>query len=228
MSDATTAAAILNEETGPFERLPLEIIIQIFSSLPNLKSVLNLGLASRDFYSILSENEGAIARGFAITILEVDDPGLLKLAFMACESRTIDTTSKESITEFIDTYVWRRAWPLKLYQLRALYSLPKINMAVKLIIDWVATYCTIWPLKLESKAYTETEITRLERIIYIFEVTVTLFQSVVESLPKQEFYDLSNKFWYNFSWYETGILYDDLLDFFAPTYYLTCELPSTV
>ncbi|KAI1762125.1 hypothetical protein GGR53DRAFT_468626 [Hypoxylon sp. FL1150] len=217
MSD-TTAAGATEKELGPFERLPLEAILQIFSSLPNLKSVLNLGLASRDFHSILTKNEGAIARGFATTVLGHDDPGLLKLAFMACEARIIDLKSKDSIAEFIHTYVQREAWLPELYRFRALHALPKINMAIKLVIDWIGTYGTLWPLKLESKAYTQTEITRIERIVYIFEVSVTLFQAIKNILPKNEFFDLCDPFWVKFSRIETCIL-DAMLDLLAPTYY---------
>ncbi|KAI4859935.1 hypothetical protein F4820DRAFT_453433 [Hypoxylon rubiginosum] len=126
MSDTATTT-VAEKELSPFERLPPETIIQIFSGLPNLKSILHLCLASRRFHAILLENEGAIARGFAITLLEYDNPWAVKLAFMACESRVIDHVSEDSVSDFIDTYVHREAWPLKLYRLRALHLMPKIN-----------------------------------------------------------------------------------------------------
>ncbi|KAI1774822.1 hypothetical protein F4818DRAFT_419084 [Hypoxylon cercidicola] len=198
MSDTTMPTAA-EKEPSPFERLPPETIIQIFSSLTSLKSVLHLCLASRRFHAILSQNEGAIARGFAITLLEEDDPSLLKLAFMACESRIVDQGSKDSVAEFIAAYVHRDNWPLKLYRFRALHSLAKTNMGVELLVDWIATYATTWPLKLESKAYTRTEITRLKRYIYIWEVGVCLFESVSRKPHKEEFWHLAMKFWDAFS-----------------------------
>ncbi|KAI1762124.1 hypothetical protein GGR53DRAFT_532883 [Hypoxylon sp. FL1150] len=224
-------------ELSAFERLVPELIVEIFSALPDLNPILHLCLASRRFHAILSENESAIARGFALKILGYNNPPVLKLAFMACEACMLDRlggdTSKgedgiskddnssdgnsdsyngnydssagDGASKFIDKFVYKGFGPSKLYQLRSLRLMPKISMAIELFVDWIGLYGTIYPLRLENKFLTYTEAMRLRRMLYAFEVFVTLFESLEFTLSTKKLGRLARKFWLNFSGREADL-----------------------
>ncbi|XXH02532.1 hypothetical protein Hte_008908 [Hypoxylon texense] len=111
------------------------------------------------------------------------------------------------VGEFLDTYAHREAWPLRLYRLRGLHLLPKISVCIELLIDWIAKYATIWPLNLETKAFTGTEITRLRILLYAFKVSVTIFDSLADYMHKKDYQQLCNKFWKQFSFDELDSIY---------------------
>lgn len=200
-----------SKDYRPFDRLPPEVIVQIFCGLPDLKSVLGLGHTSHRLHGILLEHESTIARQIAITILQDGNPGLIKLAFMACETRVTRPTTVDSVREFLERYVHRGKWPSQLYRLRAVGRMPKINAAINLLMDWIQEYAFIWPAALgDSKRWTDTERSRQMRLLYILEVGVTLLEPVEATIPEGEFERLGRRYWETFSKCELTAAHDVL------------------
>lgn len=270
MMSHISANPITEKEFITFECFPPEIVVEIYSALPDLRSILHLCLTSHRFHAILFENESAIARGFAIKLLGYNNRSVLKLAFLTCESHILDGTSEDSdsssedddsiprdgdnsgfenlpensdnssahsdcsaeghdnsardrVSKFIDKYVHRKLGPSKLYRLRALRLMPKINMAVERLLDWIGLYGTIWPLKLDDKFFTHTETMRLRRMVYAFEIYITLFDPIATILTDKELQRLARKFWLNFSGYESNTIFS-ILCIIGPFTAWSCEL----
>ncbi|KAI1413228.1 hypothetical protein F5Y13DRAFT_179698 [Hypoxylon sp. FL1857] len=200
-------------EGSSFDGFPVETILPIFCSLPNVGAVLNFGAISRKHQAILLENEGVIARNLAIRILGDDDPGLVKLAFIACYARDIIRQSIQGVRQFLEAYVNRGRWPTQFYRLRALGAMPKINMGIELLEDWIATYGMLWPVTLEDKCFTATESLRLRRHLYILEAAVTILQPIEDHVPEDEFQPLAKRYWETFSRCEVDAAWDILWQF---------------
>ncbi|KAI0149983.1 hypothetical protein F4776DRAFT_188338 [Hypoxylon sp. NC0597] len=220
MSNDTTTVVPREGNRNLLGQIATETIIDIFSSLPNLRSVLALGGTSKRLHAILLKHEGIIARNQAIHILGDDDPGLVKLAFIACYACSIIRRSTEGVRQFLDAYVNRGKWPSQLYRLRALSIMPKINMGVELVEDWLATYGILWPVKLTSKCFTATESSRLRRHIFMLEAAVTILHPLVERIPEDEFQQLAKRYWETFSRCEVDAAFDVLWKF-GPSHF-TC------
>lgn len=117
---------------------------------------------------------------------------------VASEARLIDRTSVDKVHEFLETYCNRGDWPLRLYRLRTLAPMPEINMAIELTLDWLTTYAIVWPLKLENKFFTPTEIARQRRILYLMELGFTLFD-LIEDTSTEGFRKAIRRLWHTFS-----------------------------
>ncbi|KAI2614899.1 hypothetical protein GGR54DRAFT_650905 [Hypoxylon sp. NC1633] len=204
----TTMATV--QEPSLFDSLPNETIVRIFASLTSLKSILALSLTARRFHAILSNHEGQVAYGYAIGLVGDDDPDVVKYAFMASEAvcirGLISSHNYESghsdftdrVDEILDKFVRKGKWPQRLYRLRALPMIAIISEGVEIVMDWVASYGMLWPLKLEKTDFTATEVTRQRRIWYLIETAYLLFDLVFNENVQSQML----RFWKTFSLYE--------------------------
>ncbi|KAI2463217.1 hypothetical protein F4781DRAFT_437650 [Annulohypoxylon bovei var. microspora] len=130
----------IEKGVNPLDFLAPEMIVNIISNLPNLKSVLAFSLTSRRIHSILVHNESTIARNIAAKLLEDDDPNVVRLAFLACQAGLIKVPSVHCAQKFLSAFVNPTENPSRLYRFRTLASMPSLSMSVELLLDWTATY----------------------------------------------------------------------------------------
>ncbi|KAI1392666.1 uncharacterized protein F4822DRAFT_441550 [Hypoxylon trugodes] len=194
---SSTVIIIMTKEEvcGPFDRLPVETIIHIFSSVSIVKSAVSLGRTSRRLQKILKEHECFIAYGIAIEILDDDDPLVVRLALMACRARLIPDLPIASARNIVETCISEDKRMLDFCRLDSLKLLSKMSTGIDLLINWMATYAALWPLKLKDKTYTATEITRQRRVFYMMEASfATLYR-----IPKdREIQKLWVQLWWDF------------------------------
>ncbi|KAI0837163.1 hypothetical protein F5Y06DRAFT_297950 [Hypoxylon sp. FL0890] len=224
MSDHNTTIAT-KDKGNPLDGLATETIIPIFCKLPNVKSILAFGAISKKYHAILSKHEGIIARNHATKILGDDDPGVVKLAFIACYARFIIRRTTEGLQQFLEAYVHRDNWPSQFYRLRAFSVMPRMNMGIELVEDWLATYGMLWPVKSVFKGFTPTESSRVRRGLYMLEAAVTIFEPTRGQIPEDELQELAERYWETFSRFEVDAGWDVLWKL-APSH-LNCSQWST-
>ncbi|KAI0895966.1 hypothetical protein F4806DRAFT_502796 [Annulohypoxylon nitens] len=157
-----------------FDRLAPELIANIISLLPNAKSVSSFSQTSRWCHAIVKEHEGAIARYMAATLLVDDDPELIRLAFLACQAALVKYRDHRRARAFIKDFINPGELESQIYKYHALAFMGDLNVGIELLLDWTATYGMIWPVRLENKAFTETESSRMRRILYLTEIGIRL------------------------------------------------------
>ncbi|KAI0123437.1 hypothetical protein BJ170DRAFT_713643 [Xylariales sp. AK1849] len=131
------------------ESFSIHIKALIFLNLSDANSVVSLALTGPDFYLALMKHQGAIARKIASKILEEHHPDIIKLAFMAIESRLINNRSVPEVKRFLGTYVHHEAWPSPLYRIRAVQAMSTFHAAVLKMGAWMVRYAIVWPVGLE-------------------------------------------------------------------------------
>ncbi|KAI1459444.1 hypothetical protein F4805DRAFT_420332 [Annulohypoxylon moriforme] len=185
------------------DRLAPELIVNIVSHLPNLKSVLTFSSTAHKYRTIIIENQRTIVRNLAATILEDDDPEVIRLAFLACNATLIEYPDYRGVRKFIKKYVNPAEKGSDIYNFRALSLMRGLSVNVEILLDWTATYATLWPLKLSDKAYTATEITRMRRIIYLVETGFRLLYAI----PEPGLRKLADRFWRSFPLWDVDRAY---------------------
>ncbi|KAI0384042.1 hypothetical protein F5Y04DRAFT_278039 [Hypomontagnella monticulosa] len=190
------------ENRNLFDRLAPEVITLVCCDLPDARSAINLGRTSRRLHRFLSHNESLIAREIAIKVLQDSDPGLVKLAFMMCETRLLRPTTADSVRDFLETYVHRGTWPSKLYRLRAVGIMHIHNLSMSLVLDWELDWAFHWPSMLADQQLTATERCRHMRLLYMFEIGTTLLHPIVGTIPERDFEQLAQRYWNTFSEFE--------------------------
>ncbi|KAI1647615.1 uncharacterized protein F4817DRAFT_315480 [Daldinia loculata] len=204
----------LEKERPALYRLPTELVISIFSYLPNVKSIQNLGRASKKFREILLAHEGVITRHFVAGHTNDDDPGVTRLAFIACKAREFlfgygDLGYPfDGGIEFLEKYVERGDWPIQFYRLSALTWLPKLSKGIESVLDWVITEMAPLPLELEGGGFTSTEMSRQRRLLYMLDfISTFLEKTYVPKRMKPKFDALFKALWGSFSPAEIFLVY---------------------
>ncbi|KAI0847113.1 hypothetical protein F5Y00DRAFT_263926 [Daldinia vernicosa] len=172
------------KERLALDGLPTELIISIFSHLPDVRSIQKLGLASKKFQNILLAHEGVIARRFVARHTNDNDPGVTKLAFIACKALDFlpnydnsEDPSDDGI-KFLEKYVKRGDWPIQSYRLPVLEWLPELSKGIESVLDWIVAEMAPLPLKLEGEGFTSTEMSRQRRLLYMLDFISTLLREI--------------------------------------------------
>ncbi|KAI0882256.1 uncharacterized protein GGS22DRAFT_195994 [Annulohypoxylon maeteangense] len=200
---ANTFVRVFKKRGCYLDRLAPELIINIVSMLPDVKSVLALGSTSHKYRAITIHNEGTIARNMAVKILGDDDPEVVRLAFLACKATLIKNPDARLIRKFIKNYVNPADHAPFLYRLRAVDLMGDLSASVELLLDWTSTYATLWPVKVDNRAFTATETTRMRRIIYLAEAGIRLLHTI----PKPRVSQLADRFWRSFPLWDVDRAY---------------------
>ncbi|KAG4221762.1 hypothetical protein PC116_g29762 [Phytophthora cactorum] len=189
------------------DKMPTELLIPIFSHLPDVRSMNDFGLVSKKYQNILKENESEIARRFTTRTLRDTDPGVMRLAFTTCKARSYDYFYYGNVEDpfdggldFLDTYVERGDWPSQFYQIRALTWLPALSDDVEAVLGWVLKNIAPLPAGLEGEGFTPTEITRQRRLLYMIDFMAKfLIKSRVPRKNDSGFRVLFHALWSSFS-----------------------------
>ncbi|KAI0103399.1 hypothetical protein F4814DRAFT_452746 [Daldinia grandis] len=196
----------LEKERLVLDGLPAELAISIFTYLPNVESIQSLGLVSKKLRETLLAHESVIARRFVARLTKDDDPGVMKLAFIACKARdfSFDYGDLEDPFDagigFLEKYVQRGDWPVRFYQLPALRWLPELSEGIMGVFNWFVTQITPLPLILEDRGLTSTEMSRQRRLLYMLDFLSTfLTKSDVPNRNRQRFNTILKALWDSFS-----------------------------
>ncbi|KAI1475691.1 hypothetical protein K445DRAFT_18713 [Daldinia sp. EC12] len=198
------------------DEVPIEIVVKIFSLLPDVKSMSDFGITSKRYQNILKENESIIARRFATRIIKDIDPGVMRLAFIACKARKYEYFYYGDVQDpfdggldFLDTYVEHGDWPSHFYQLRVLHCLPALSKDVEVVLDWAMTHIAPFPADMEDKSFTPSEITRQRRLFYMIDfIGKFLTKSKVPLKNDPRFNVLFHTLWASFSPAEVYLAYE--------------------
>lgn len=97
----------------------------------------------------------------AATLLGDDDPELIRLAFLACHAALVKYRDHRRARAFIKDFINPGELESQIYKYHALAFMGDLNVGIELLLDWTATYGMIWPVRLENKAFTETEASQM-------------------------------------------------------------------
>ncbi|TGJ84542.1 hypothetical protein E0Z10_g4252 [Xylaria hypoxylon] len=158
--------------------IPVETLLEIYSNLPDIGTVLALGATCKWTQHILLNNEHPIARNRASLIIGDDNDAGIHLAFMAAESHRINCRSPDDVNQFCDTYFNNPQ-----YRLRALSIMEELIPAITKFAYW-AWRTTDFPAFGTPGEMTDTEAARIRRYSYILEVAYRL----LKDLPSEPMY----------------------------------------
>ncbi|OTA56494.1 hypothetical protein K449DRAFT_468387 [Hypoxylon sp. EC38] len=186
-----------------FEKLPTELVVDIFCKLDAPSDIHSLLLTSKALYGVFAGSENYIAKAHILTLLSPDD---YKLAVMAIESRKVDSFCQESIQEFFDDYLNPHCeeWDLRLFRMHTVGHLPELIKATSVLIqDMYTTY--FWTPKYR-RIITEspTEFARKARAYYIRDIAVNLFyrttgDEILRGKVCTAYESMETRYWKSFS-----------------------------
>ncbi|KAI1373693.1 hypothetical protein F4677DRAFT_448263 [Hypoxylon crocopeplum] len=184
--------------TRPIDRLPVEILVEIFSFAGSADDVHSLLLTSKKLYAAYIKNANRIAKAHIFRLL---DPSDYKLAVMAIESRNVNPLDQTSLQRFFDDYIHHEEWGIKLFRMRTVSRLPELINAISYIVETL-NESPGTRLK-RDMGPTPGENARKTRAYYMQEVSLNLFNRMpgeeghwILSTPNK---DWMTKYWANFS-----------------------------
>ncbi|KAI8963603.1 hypothetical protein F5Y11DRAFT_364934 [Daldinia sp. FL1419] len=225
-----------SQECSTLDRIPSELIIHIFSSLPDTNSIQNFSRASMKLLQIFHTHESVILYRFLARHIKDEDPGVVKMAYLACQARTavVDFADVPSTIfgglKFLKMYAQRNPVSVESLQLATFEGLPELSKSIESVLDWVVNNMTPlpMPLKLGGKGLTRTEISRQRRILYTIDFMANFLTKFrVPERRNNMFIPLVKALWGSFSPPEMFMV-DELmrrLHFFHKT---TMDLPAAI
>ncbi|KAI1464074.1 uncharacterized protein F4812DRAFT_468226 [Daldinia caldariorum] len=199
-------------------RLPTELVIEIFSDLPDIESMQNFALASKNYQDILTANQCVIARRFATRTTKDTDAGVVRLAFLTCKARDFryfyngygdEEGPYDGGLDFLEKYGQRGDWPSRYYQVHALTLLPRLSNEVEIVLGWVIEFMAPLPPGLEDEGFTCTELSRQRRLLYMIDfISTCLAKSKVPQGNNPASAVFFNALWDSFSQVEVFLMYE--------------------
>lgn len=180
-------------------QLSVELKQMILSNIPDVLSLRSAALSCRTLYHTLINAETIITTRVLLNQVGID---VLPEAYITHEASRLKSYTKEPIQDFIARHLSKRQPPPVSWTLCDAIPVAKLHACVSALTLQFVTATSMKSPACGTRPATRTELSRIERAMYRFEIFCNLFRSFDDSAPRL-LEQLWDTFFLNFSPWES-------------------------